>query len=150
MIYLFIFPLLDSRKNFQQLLIFNAPACWADRAINHLHLLPQCRLLLSDAHTSFEMRTIHQNPSRIQATTSGATRLGLLQELSAAQQHLRTALCPIVILRLWDTQIGISHEEERLDLSAILHPNRFRSLADKAHSQIEDRLICLTLWPLDS
>lgn len=53
-IHLFFFPFcFDSGKNFQQLLIFNAPACWADRAVNQSFISCPCVACYSQMHALF-------------------------------------------------------------------------------------------------
>lgn len=142
--YLFIFPLFsDSGKNFQQLLISNVPACWADRAINQSFIsCPSVAGSSSHMHTLFfkwePYTPTLQQQQPLQHDLSWWDTYQ--QKFSAARQHMGTAVCPMVMVRLWYRRIGINYEEERPNLSDIFHPNQLGSLGDKAGSQIEDKL----------
>lgn len=110
---------------------------------SELHMLPRCccspqmhTTLWNEDHTS-DLRLWKKTKTKAAASTATSAtwfdlQMGNVQRLSTAQQHLRTAPCPIATIRLRDTQIGIRHEEERLYRSAISPQKRFQSSVDAA------------------
>lgn len=144
-IFFFIF---SHRKNFQGFLISNVSACWGWQSHkSELHLLPQRCYLFSNAHTTFwnedhtsDLWCGEKNPGQNHDYHNSRSSSSYVipppaDGKRAAAECSAAALCPIVIIRLWVTLIGISHEEERLYLSAIFHPNLFESSVEKVWSK---------------